>query len=65
MSENIYVPFFFSILTEDTLSGAASFETLVSALHHHFGPNDYFRVGTAIVSYCRCDTLLPGSLTYY
>ena len=38
-----------SILTEDAAAGSSSFETLANALHHHFGSNDYFRVGTAIV----------------
>jgi len=38
-----------SILTEDASSGSSSFETLVNALHHHFGPNDYLRVGTSML----------------
>eukprot|EP00794_Sanderia_malayensis_P016862 gene16862-18564_t len=49
-----------SILTEETVSGSTSFETIVSSLHHHFGPNDYFRVGTAILMLLQQPDLLPS-----
>lgn len=48
-----------SILTEDTSSGLTSFETLINSLHHHFGPNDYFRVGTGILTLLQQPDLLP------
>eukprot|EP00795_Rhopilema_esculentum_P013034 gene13034-3809_t len=47
-----------SILTEDAAAGSSSFETLANALHHHFGSNDYFRVGTAILVWLQNPDLL-------
>ena len=39
-----------SILSEEAVSGSSTFEVIANALHHHFGPNDHFRVGMALVS---------------
>jgi len=36
-----------SILSEESSS---SFDVIANGLHHYFGSNDYFRLGTALVS---------------
>ena len=38
-----------SILSEETSS---TFDVIVNAFHHYFGANDYFRLGTGLVSFC-------------
>ena len=36
-----------SILAEES---ASTFDVIANALHHYFEPNDYFRLGTGLVS---------------
>jgi len=48
-----------SILSEEAVSGASSFEAIANALHHYFGPNDYLRVGTALLMMFQHPDLLP------
>ncbi|XP_002164471.1 CCR4-NOT transcription complex subunit 11 [Hydra vulgaris] len=48
-----------SILSEEAVSGSSSFEVIANALHHYFGPNDYFRVGMALLIMYQQPDLLP------
>ena len=48
-----------SILSEEAVSGSSSFEAIANALHHYFGPNDYLRVGTALLMMFQHPDLLP------
>jgi len=48
-----------SILSEEAVSGSSSFEAIANALHHYFGPNDYLRVGTALLMMFQHHDLLP------
>lgn len=49
-----------SILSEEAVSGSSTFEAIANALHHHFVPNDHFRVGMALVG--KSDELILISL---
>jgi len=46
-----------SILSEEAVS--SSFEVIANALHHYFGPTDYFRVGTALLMMFQQSDLIP------
>lgn len=48
-----------SILSEEAVSGSCSFEAIANALHHYFGPNDYLRVGTALLMMYQHQDLMP------
>eukprot|EP00111_Clytia_hemisphaerica_P024769 TCONS_00072992-protein len=45
-----------SILAEES---ASTFDVISNALHHYFGPNDYFRLGTALLMLFQQPDLLP------